>query len=199
MLNKWIGHTLKNPWTPPTFLYLGLKIATTCGQSNSQTLNAATIVWSWMDTAIKQVTGPLKLWPCGISSKETTERAENGDFLYLHSWKLLLTSCSPSEAYDISKHQPCKEVENLQALSARMPLTANHENYPAQTGFNIWKWDFLGDPVVKTPSFPMLCGSLDWRRACGENGYMCMYSESLCCSPETITTLFVNWIYTDTK
>lgn len=35
-----------------------------------------------------------------------------------------MTSYGPSQAYDISKHQPCKEVENLPALSVRMPLTA---------------------------------------------------------------------------
>ena len=32
----------------------------------------------------------------------------------------------------------------------------------------------------------------------GEWIHMCM-AETLCCSPETITTLFVNWLYPNTK
>ena len=28
---------------------------------------------------------------------------------------------------------------------------------------------------------------------------MYMYGKSLCCSPETVTTLFVNWLYPNTK
>ena len=45
----------------------------------------------------------------------------------------------------------------------------------------------------------VLCGSLDgrgvWRRM---DTYVCMI-ESLPCSPETITTLFVNWLDPNTK
>ena len=37
-------------------------------------------------------------------------------------------------------------------------------------------------------------------RSLGENGYMHVYTaESPCCSPEMITTLFVNQLYSNTK
>ena len=36
-----------------------------------------------------------------------------------------------------------------------------------------------------------------WEESLGENGYMYMMAESLCCTPETNTTLFVNWLYSN--
>ena len=54
-------------------------------------------------------------------------------------------------------------------------------------------------PVWHRELCSMLCGSLDgrgvWRRM---DTYVCM-TESLPCSPETITTLFVNWLDPNTK
>ena len=47
--------------------------------------------------------------------------------------------------------------------------------------------------------FSILCGSLDGR---GDSGRMdpCLHTaESLCCSPETITELFVNRLYPNTN
>ena len=38
-----------------------------------------------------------------------------------------------------------------------------------------------------------------WEERLGENGHMYMYAESLHCSPETVTTLFVKWLYPNTK
>ena len=32
-----------------------------------------------------------------------------------------------------------------------------------------------------------------------ENGYMYMYAESLCCSPEIVTTLFISYTATQNK
>ena len=57
--------------------------------------------------------------------------------------------------------------------------------------------------ITRIP-YPMeLCsilhGSLD-RRGIWGRIYTCVcVAESLCCSPETITTLFVNWLYPNTK
>lgn len=33
----------------------------------------------------------------------------------------------------------------------------------------------------------------------GENRYMNIMAESLCCSPETMSMLYVNWLYPNTK
>ena len=45
----------------------------------------------------------------------------------------------------------------------------------------------------------MLCGSLDGREVCGRmDTYVCM-AKSLHCSPESITTVFVNQLYSNTK
>ena len=41
-----------------------------------------------------------------------------------------------------------------------------------------------------------LCGSLDGRGVLGIMGPRVCMAESLCCSPENITILFVNWLYT---
>ena len=39
-----------------------------------------------------------------------------------------------------------------------------------------------------------------WKRSLGENGYICLcMTESLCCPPETITTLLIGRIYPKTK
>ena len=38
-----------------------------------------------------------------------------------------------------------------------------------------------------------------WEGSLTENGYMCMYGWVPCCSSETITTLFVHWLYFNTK
>jgi len=45
----------------------------------------------------------------------------------------------------------------------------------------------------------MLCGSLDGRSVWGRMGTCICMVESLHCSPETVTTLFVNWLYLNTK
>ena len=41
----------------------------------------------------------------------------------------------------------------------------------------------------------MLCGSLDGRRVWGRMDTQVCTAECLHCSPETITTLSVNWLY----
>ena len=38
-----------------------------------------------------------------------------------------------------------------------------------------------------------------WEGSSGENGYMHIMTEPLCCPPETITTLFLSWLYPNTK
>ena len=45
----------------------------------------------------------------------------------------------------------------------------------------------------------MLCGSLDRREIWGRMDTCICMAESLCCSPETVKTLFVNWLYPNTK
>ena len=45
----------------------------------------------------------------------------------------------------------------------------------------------------------MLYGSLDGRSVWGRMGTCICMVESLHCSPETVTTLFVNWLYLNTK
>lgn len=55
-----------------------------------------------MDMGYKTVTGPLKLWPCGISSKETPERAEKWWLLVLTQLEVTVDFYSPSKAYDIA-------------------------------------------------------------------------------------------------
>ena len=49
-------------------------------------------------------------------------------------------------------------------------------------------------------SATLLSGSTDGRGNLRENGYMYIYmAESLCCSSETLITLFVNWLYSNKK
>ena len=45
----------------------------------------------------------------------------------------------------------------------------------------------------------MLCGSLDGKGVWGRMDICVCMAESLCCSPEIITVLFVNWLYPNTK
>jgi len=45
----------------------------------------------------------------------------------------------------------------------------------------------------------MLCGNLDGRGVWGRMATCVYMAESLHCSPETITPLFVNWLYPNTK
>ena len=45
----------------------------------------------------------------------------------------------------------------------------------------------------------MLCGSLDGSGIWGRMDTCICMAESLCCSPEAITTLFVNQLYPNTK
>ena len=45
----------------------------------------------------------------------------------------------------------------------------------------------------------MICGNLDGRGVCGRMDTCTHMAESLRCSPETITTLFVNQLYPNTK
>ena len=51
------------------------------------------------------------------------------------------------------------------------------------------------DAVSTVLLFGNLDGRVVWRRM---DTCICM-AESLCCSPETATTLFVNWLYPNTK
>ena len=45
----------------------------------------------------------------------------------------------------------------------------------------------------------MLCGTLDGRRVWKRMDTFTNMTESLCCSPEAVTTLFVNRLYPNTK
>ena len=64
----------------------------------------------------------------------------------------------------------------------------------------IFKLDNQQGPTVQHMELPsMLCGSLDGRRVWGEMDTCICMIESLHCSPETIITLFVNWLYPSTK
>ena len=56
------------------------------------------------------------------------------------------------------------------------------------------KWITNKDLLHSTWTSSMLCGSLDGRGVWGKMD-TCMYmAESLCCSPPTIRTLFINWL-----
>ena len=56
-----------------------------------------------------------------------------------------------------------------------------------------------GTTVEHMEPYSVLCGSLDGRGVWGGmNTCVCM-AESHRCSPETIKTLFVNWLYPDIK
>ena len=64
----------------------------------------------------------------------------------------------------------------------------------------MFKMDNKQGPTVQHMELcSVLCGSLDgtevWERM---DTWICM-TESLCCSPETITTLFANHLYPDKK
>ena len=56
-----------------------------------------------------------------------------------------------------------------------------------------------GPTVEHTELCSMLCGSLDGRVVWGRIDTCICMSESLCCSPETVMTLFVNRLYPNTK
>ena len=45
----------------------------------------------------------------------------------------------------------------------------------------------------------MLCGSSDGRGVWGRMDTCVHMAEALCCSPETIRTLFFNWLFSNTK
>ena len=54
-----------------------------------------------------------------------------------------------------------------------------------------------GPPVKLRELCSVLCGSLHGRRVWGRvDTWICWLSR---CSPETVTILFVNWLYTNTK
>ena len=59
--------------------------------------------------------------------------------------------------------------------------------------------DQQGPTVEHKELCSMLCGSLHGRGVWGRMDTCIGMTESLHCSPETITTLFVNWLYPNTK
>ena len=64
----------------------------------------------------------------------------------------------------------------------------------------IFKMDNQQGPTVQHRKLcSMLCGDLEGRGVWARMDTDICMAESLCCSPETITTLFVNWLYPSTK
>ena len=62
------------------------------------------------------------------------------------------------------------------------------------------KWITNKDLLYSTGnSAQMVCGSLDGKGVWGRMDTRICMAESLCCPPETITTLFANWLYLNTK
>ena len=47
--------------------------------------------------------------------------------------------------------------------------------------------------MVRTPCLQMLCGGLDGRGSLGRGDTCTCMTESLCCQPETITTLLISF------
>ena len=59
----------------------------------------------------------------------------------------------------------------------------------------MFKMDNPQGPTVKHMELcSMLCGNLDGRGVWGKMDTCICMAESLLCSPETVTTLFVNWL-----
>ena len=64
----------------------------------------------------------------------------------------------------------------------------------------IFKMDSQQGPTVQQRELcSILCGSLDERGVWGRKDTSICMAESLCCSPETIPTLCVNWLYSSIK
>ena len=64
----------------------------------------------------------------------------------------------------------------------------------------IFKMDNQQGPTVQPRKLcSMLCGDLEGRGVWARMDTDICMAESLCCSPETITTLFVNWLFPSTK
>ena len=59
----------------------------------------------------------------------------------------------------------------------------------------IFKMDNQQGPTIQHMElYSMLCASLDGRGVWGRMDACICMAESLCCLPESITTLFVNWL-----
>ena len=64
----------------------------------------------------------------------------------------------------------------------------------------VFKMDNKQGPIVENTKFcSMLHGSLDRTGVWGRMDMCKRVAESLCCSSETITALFVNWLYSNTR
>ena len=62
------------------------------------------------------------------------------------------------------------------------------------------KMDSQEGPTVKLEEIcSVLCGRLDGRRVWGRMDTCIRTAEFLRCSPETVTTLLVNWLYPNTE
>ena len=64
----------------------------------------------------------------------------------------------------------------------------------------LYQLSHQGSPTVWLREFcSVLHGSLEETEAWGRMDPCMCVAESLCCPPETITTLFVNWLYPSTR
>ena len=55
------------------------------------------------------------------------------------------------------------------------------------------------DLLCSTWNCPVLCDSRDWRGVSGRKDTCICVAHSPPCLPESITALFVNWLYPNTK
>ena len=64
----------------------------------------------------------------------------------------------------------------------------------------MFKTDNQRGPAVQHRELcSVLCGSLDGSEVWGRMDVCIFMAEFLCCSPETVRTLFVNWLYPNAK
>ena len=61
------------------------------------------------------------------------------------------------------------------------------------------KIDNQQGPTIEQGTLLVFCGSLDGRGVWQRMDTCVTMAESLCCSPETITALFVNQLYANTR
>ena len=61
------------------------------------------------------------------------------------------------------------------------------------------KWITNKDLLYSTRTLLNVMCQLGWERTLGDYGFGICMAGSLCCSPETVTTLLVNWLHPNTE
>ena len=88
----------------------------------------------------------------------------------------------------------CTSWTRLKQLSS----SSSSRNGHAHTA--MFKTDNQPGPAIQHRELcSVLCDSLDGSEVWGRMDVCIFTVESLCCSPETVTTLFVNWLYPNAK